>query len=713
MTQQSTKKEYNTFVKGIITEAGPLTFPEHASLDEENCILNRNGSRQRRLGMDFEEDFVLRNATVLNDDAVACFNWHNAANSEKNQLAVVQVGAKFMVFDAMPASISANLITTVDLSAYITGKTVVGTESGMGYFFIFSGTWVPFYLSYNSTTRTVSVNSFTIKIRDFFGLDDGLNVEDQPFSLSTAHNYNLLNQGWPTSHINTYKASAGSVYPSNSQQWFVGKDSDENFQPAQLKKMDFGTTPAPKGRFVIDAFRRSVDRDAKSGLSTPSDIETGYPSCVEFAFERLFYAGCESIFSGADATKPNYTGFVFYSRTLRSPNDFGQCYSDADPTSEMDSELVDTDGGFVRIPNCGKIHKLVNKGSSVLVFADEGIWEIRGDEGGFRGTSFQTIKLTNFGVLSSSSIVDTEEAMFYWNEGGIYILAPDEASMSMVAKNVTENSIQTLYNSWTQAAKKTAVGTFDPINRRVMWMYNDSPTYNGLLYRNSYNKELVLDLVLEAFYKHSISSYADPSPYIAGYLRTPNFVTNLAGVRSRGDSVTKYLTVQFLNQATNAASVSFGYYKNASLRDWQGIDGTGVRYVSYLITGYEIMEDTTRNKQASYLFLNFKRTELNAVLDSSGKVVPDNPSGCYVQAQWDWADHPDSGKWGQQFQGYRLNRSYVLQAGQPINYGHAVIATKSRLPGRGKALSLYFQSEDDKDFYLYGWAVRLTGDSFV
>jgi hypothetical protein len=44
------KLEFNTFVKGIITEAGPLTYPDGASLDEANFVLNRDGSRQRRFG---------------------------------------------------------------------------------------------------------------------------------------------------------------------------------------------------------------------------------------------------------------------------------------------------------------------------------------------------------------------------------------------------------------------------------------------------------------------------------------------------------------------------------------------------------------------------------------------------------------------------------------------------------------------------------------
>jgi hypothetical protein len=51
--------ERNTFIKGLITEANPLTFPENASIDEDNFVLNRDGSRQRRNGMDYENDYAL------------------------------------------------------------------------------------------------------------------------------------------------------------------------------------------------------------------------------------------------------------------------------------------------------------------------------------------------------------------------------------------------------------------------------------------------------------------------------------------------------------------------------------------------------------------------------------------------------------------------------------------------------------------------------
>lgn len=713
MAQQSTKKEYNTFVKGLITEAGPLTFPENASLDEANCVLNRDGSRQRRLGMDFENDYVLRNVTVLSDDAIASFRWNNAANDVNHQLAVVQAGQRLFVFDASAVSISASLLATIDLSAYITGKTVISADSGMGHFFVAEGKGNVIYLSFNPTTLAITVTPITILIRDQFGVDDALGVDVQPGALTAAHNYNLLNQGWGSTNITAYKADPGSVYPSNAQQWFVGKDASDVFQAALLKKQDFGTTPAPRGRYVINAFARSTSRDTLSGLITAADLETGYPSVVGFAFERVFYAGCHSVNTAGGQYNPNYTGFVFYSRTLRSAKDFGQCHSDADPTSEHDSELVETDGGFINIPESGPIYKLIQKEGAMLVFAAKGVWAITGGDSGFTGTTHQVKKITSFGVSSASPIVDAETAVLYWNRGGIYVLGPDENGMPS-AKNITEETIQTYFNTLTKATKLNAVGSFDNVNRRLSWMFNDADDYTGNTFKNKYNKELVYDFVLSAWYLNTISPIGEPSPYIAGYLETPDFLLREDGIRTRGESVTKYLTVQFINPAANAASISFAYYRDPTFRDWKSADAVGVAYASYLITGYEVMGDSARAKQTPYLTMHFKQTERNSVDDGLGQPKADNPSGCLVQAQWDWANSSNSGKWGQEFQAYRLLRPYVLPAiGQPIDYGQEVITTKNRLPGSGKALSLYIHSDGDKDFYIYGWAINFTGKSDV
>ncbi len=64
---------------------------------------------------------------------------------------------------------------------------------------------------------------------------------------------------------------------------------------------------------------------------------------------------------------------------------------------------------------------------------------------------------------------------------------------------------------------------FDEKENRVRWLYNDSDNYDTSNYINRYNKELILDLTLEAFYVNSFSSLASNSPYIADYIEIPGY----------------------------------------------------------------------------------------------------------------------------------------------------------------------------------------------
>lgn len=52
MSRQKFEKTFNTFTKGLITEASELNFPEDSSLYEKNFVLYRDGGRDRRKGME-------------------------------------------------------------------------------------------------------------------------------------------------------------------------------------------------------------------------------------------------------------------------------------------------------------------------------------------------------------------------------------------------------------------------------------------------------------------------------------------------------------------------------------------------------------------------------------------------------------------------------------------------------------------------------------
>ena len=147
---------------------------------------------------------------------------------------------------------------------------------------------------------------------------------------------------------------------------------------------------------------------------------------------------------------------------------------------------------------------------------------------------------------------------------------------------------------------------------------------------------------------------------------------------------------------------------NTTFKDWVTENGTGVNYSSYLVTGYEYFGDIQKRKQVPYIQFYFERTE-DGFSIVNGSVVLDNQSSCKVQAQWNWADSANSGKWGTEFQAYKLLRNYIpTSASDSFDYGDKIIITKNKLRGSGKVLSLKIQSEEGKDMKLQGWAMPIT-----
>lgn len=708
MAIQNANKEYNTFAKGIITEANALNFPENASIDEANFVLNRDGSRQLRLGMDFESGYTATAVSSMTSAAigVSCHEWVNAGNTVANQFAVVQVGDKLLVYNAAAGSISSSLLATIDASSVIVDETKeIQSACGMGFFFFTSGSGSPAVLEYVGTT--VTMRTIDIKIRDFFGVYDGLKIDERPPSLSDAHKYNLFNQGWDLTKANAVDTNR-TTFPSNAEIWYVSKDSNDDFAAGKLSKIDFGSSAAPKGRYIIDAFTRSASRNSLSGVTVPTDTETSRPSCVGFFQQRVFYSGLDGKQISQTDTAPSMQGFVFYSRIIRTPQDFGQCHSDADPTAEIDNSLSEVDGGYINIPDSGKIYKLVPLNDVLYVFAQNGVWALAGGDSGFNGVEQQVQKVTDFGVVSGNSVVKTEDAVMYWSKAGIYYLGQSQQGFG--ATNISQSTVQSLFTSLPKANKEYATGNYDAVNRTVRWLYSTSLDFDGVSYKYNFDTELILDVVLTAFTKNTITALDGASPYLAGYITTPDLIS----AADLGSSITKYL-VLYYESGSSIPNVAFAHYRNADFVDWKSFNGVGRYFEAYLLTGHETLGTSMVNKQAPYIITHFKRTEnMVEALGSGGAVEYDDPSSCILQSRWDFSDSATSGKWGPATEVYRLNRAFILPvAGQPIDYGHSVVTTKNRLTGRGKALSLRFSSSNGKNMHILGWAIRYSGNTVV
>lgn len=746
-----TEKVFNSFVKGLITEASPLTFPENASVDEENFVLNRDGSRSRRLGIDYEDLYTKTStgftAAQLATGKQSFHKWESPAGDTTVSIGVVRIIDKFWFLDLLTTAPSSNLlnsgsaITVSGLSNSKIETTVINNK----FIIVSKDLDKPVVFTYNPSTEAVTQDTIDIKVRDIWGVDDGLDLDNRPSTLSNTHKYNLRNQGWNPSivvagssadAIDETKTDIG-VYPSNSDVWTLGKISNpssgdyEKYDPATLKKNSTSKYQVARGSFIIDAFNRGNSRmtesDVTSGL--PTDQEQNSITTVASYAQRLFYSGIASNVTGSDARSPNYSGYVFFTRVITSDDDLGKCYQDADPTDPSINDLIDSDGGSIQIPEATKIVKIVASQASLVVFAENGVWEIYGDTGGFIATSFQISKISTNGVLNGDSVVNVNGAFIYWSKAGIYMLNPESTNGRFKAESISLTTIQTLFLEIPDTGKNFCKGFYDEKENRVRWLYNDTSTYTTNNYINKYNKELVLDLTLTAWYVNKISDLDYNSPFLADYIEIPGYAVSttdtsvLAGTDEVLVTSTDSVIVTeplLLNRSSlfsflciDETSFTIAKYNNTTFKDWKTKDTVGANYTSYLVTGYELFNDIMREKQTPYIFFYFKKTEDGFTASGSGFVL-DNQSSCKVQSQWNWTNSVSGGKWGTEFQAYRLSRFYTpTSAADPFDTGEDVVVTKNKLRGSGKALSIKITSEAGKDMKLLGWALPVTGTTVV
>lgn len=739
----SSEKQYYTFVKGLVTEASPLTFPENASLAEDNFVLERNGTRGRRLGLDYEAGYTLKNSTfnstALADAKISFHRWDSPDGITTLSIGVIRVIDKLWFINLLadvPSSAylnSGNSITIANLTsseidtAVINNKLVLVSEELP----------LPIVLSYNGDTDTITSTSISIKVRDFWGVNETVPDSERPTSLTNAHKYNLRNQNWSDTNIDTTGSTLG-YYPSNSDIWYVARYSDPTtsiynlYNPSALVRNNSFGARAPRGSAILDAFYRGSSRSVFSGISgLNSDIEEGAISTICAYAGRLFYSGVASRVTTGDDSSPNYSGYIFFSQVITSNDQLGKCHQVNDPTAEEISDVVDSDGGTIHIPDITRIVKLAPSKGSVLVFAENGIWEVFSSSKGFSATTYQLSKVSSTGVLSKNSVIEVNGTFLVWTNAGIFVILEDEITGRYKAENVSLNTIQHYYNTIPELGKANVKAFFSERENQVRWLYNDTPEYAQGNYLNHYNRELILDLTLQAFYTNSFSELEANSPKICEYISFPGYVVASAdaSIYAGVDEVQVTSTDQVVieDSITSARGEQFGYltftgtlftiskFTNSNFVDWSTAgNGTGANYESYLVTGYEIFGDASRKKQSPYIIFYFEKTESGFELDSNGNLQFSNPSSCMVQSQWNWTNSTLSNKWGTPFQAYRIHRTYTPTGeSDTYNTGDRVITTKSKLRGSGKALSLKISAEAGKDLRLLGWSLAVTASQKI
>jgi hypothetical protein len=829
------EKTFNSFVKGLVTEASELTFPEGALVDGENFVLKRDGSLERRLGIDYENLYT-KVSTGLSTQQIeegrsAFYRWNSPSGDSSLSIGVIRIYNRFWFVDLLTSNPSSNLLNNgnyIEISGLTTSDVQFANLNNQ-LIIVSQDLEFPATFIYNADTKKISLGTIKIKIRDLFGVHDGYDADVRPAytgsgtmkewvadssnyqkgdelyygsnvykitfatqgkatvtrsilqgtesisfanprmsaaapthtsgsvyngnfeltyvrtlsstNMSEEHRYNLRNQGWNKTievvgggDAIDKTATVLGVYPSNSDVYSLGKNSNpssgdyEKYDPNILKKNSQSKYQVAKGSFIIDAFSRGQSRidvvnDGKI-QNLPTDKETGRFTTVAAYAQRLFYSGVKSDITDPDVRSPNYNNYIFFTRVVRSQEDFEKCYQEADPTDPGINDLVASDGGTIQIPEVSRIVKIVAAQSSLLVFCQNGVWEVYGDTGGFYANQFNVSKISTNGVMDQNAIVQVGGNFLYWSNAGIFSLTTDSASGRFAPENISLKTIQKLYLDIPFLGKKHARGFYDEKENRVRFLYNDSASYSETNYVNKYNKELVYDLTLQAFSLFTIGELASNSPYISDYVEIPNFISSeeatnvLVGTNevlvTSTDEVIVNVDIeadrnsQFSYLTLVGTSWTISKANNTTFKDWVTEDGTGVNYSSYLVTGYEYFGDIQKRKQVPYIQFYFERTE-DGFSTVDGSVVLNNQSSCKVQAQWNWADSVNSGKWGTEFQAYKLLRNYIpTSASDSFDYGDKIIITKNKLRGSGKVLSLKIQSEEGKDMKLQGWAMPVT-----
>lgn len=777
------QQEINTFVSGLITEASQLNFPPTASRDEENWVLNRDGTRNRRLGFDSEEGSLAVDTGIPVTDsgtsAIGSFKWENAGDDARNIFIVTQVGSKVFFHEPVVESITAkDPIGEIDLVDYPITFDRLRKISWASISGRLVGAWGSKYIiliSYNVSEGTFSVSYDSLKIRDQFGLDDfytddegniiDLNQDNNlsystPFELGTGlltdnHLYNLRNQTWGQDVTNIYASPVDSrdpigiyafdtgYYPSNASNRNIGMGYDpENgvfyvFNSRPVRDTPVGNTRAPTGYFIIDALDRGESRTAeivnlkkkypdllyepKEGYNL--DKTPGGATVIGEYAGHIFYAGFSGDVIGGDSRSPKLSSYILFSQLIKSDADIFKCYQEGDPTSPETSDVVATDGGFIRIPGAYGIKSLADIGTGLLVIAENGTWMLSGgSDYGFAADEFLIRRITNRGIVSPESVVVIDNTVMYWASDGIYMVAPNEIG-EYNATNITKDRIQRLYNDIPDFQRQSARGVYDSFSRKIRWIYGfdtDTAVSDDIT-------ELIFDIDLGAFNKSVVKSLPEGNPTIVDVVEASTYVigTETTEVTDGGVAVTDDAEVVILSTQVRSDTLlsvkyllsydlngtihfEYGQYRNIEYEDWASYTENPIDAKAYFITGAYLFNDSQRNKGVPYITSHMAKSEVG--FDENFN--PINTSSALCTFMWDWSDSPNSNRWSRPLQLYRHKRHYIpSDISDPFDNGQEVVVTKTKIRGRGRAFSMMVETEPKKDCQLLGWGLQLTSNS--
>ena len=397
---------------------------------------------------------------------------------------------------------------------------------------------------------------------------------------------------------------------------------------------------------------------------------------------------------------------VLFSQTVGEGNKgYNECYQEADPTSEEISDVVPTDGGMVKFQTMGDGLALKTFNRGVLVFGRDVVWGLISPfDGRFTATEYDTVELSRAGLIGAQSVVSVANFVYYWSPLGIFRVGVNmQTGSTMVAENISQETIQSFYNNIPAVCKEYCRASFDYANNRIYWFY---PTDTQAL--NKLDGVLVLDLNFNAFYVQKISdggrvaavfdtvnSYeVTPTSYLYAGDKRVVAGTNWVISKEQVNKYNRFVAIQHCIISPDN-EISFGDFNNRDFLDWGTTD-----FDSYMVSRPMMLEGynqygnpisgTFANKQVPILQTLFKRTE-EEVTNTPKKYIA--ASGAYIRMRWGWSLNDKSNRWDLIQNAYRPQKDFM---------NDEYVESRIHIRGRGKSYQVEVRNDFNKDFRLAG-----------
>ena len=442
--------------------------------------------------------------------------------------------ADSITFNAHAPHMEGNYIEIyVSITIISVKYTSMGSSYGMGPNISFpQETFTMTSRTFSGTTAGGSNYTFqsnlNLAIRDTnVGANDYLGVADNPTKMSYAHLYNLLNQGWtPRLIAQYYNAQSPKTFPGNNlAQQFLKDDKTSAFKPQNAINMTFGNSPAARGHEILDYFnQRRVYQSNLVAAFGQLISEIGgvtFNNIVDTNWDLTdpTQANETDALSQVPDVKPRkpyvidicaYAGRIFYltgdvllySQVIAEDvTKADNCYTEADPAGEEISDVIETDGGLISLPDIGEGLKLQVVGDSLLIFGTRGNMMLSGTANNiFTATAYSAGAVPAVPTQAPDSFVSTEYGVFYWGVTGITALGVG-AEGGLQTKDLTTDRILTWYGKLTNTQHKYCKGVYSASKKKIYWFY---PSDDALPRR--LDLCLVYDIQKDAFCPQQIAA---------------------------------------------------------------------------------------------------------------------------------------------------------------------------------------------------------------